>query len=197
MQNESSVLIDFNAQKPVMYRNFSLQKSATSLSLLFIGAAASLLGTNLLPMNNQLVKQSVAQLPAAIPGDINPNFTQDSDNTPGEPEKVGGAGIILGLAAGGSAVGAILYARKAQNSLKLSSTPSHSGLKTSSDSKENVISIDHASRKLQKKLLTILHNDRDAANRLLAQAKFRNPNKSIDWCVEKVIYDLERDRGMY
>lgn len=180
-----------------MYRNFSLQKSATSLSLLFIGAAASLLGANLLPINDQLVKQSVAQLPAAIPGDTNPSFTLNSDNTSGGPEKVGGAGIILGLAAGGSAVGAILYARKAQNSLKLSSTPSHSGLKTRSNSKENVISIDHASRKLQNKIMTILHNDRDAANRLVAQAKFRNPNKSIDWCVEKVIYDLERDRGMY
>jgi hypothetical protein len=161
-----------------MYHNFYLQKSATYVSLLFIGAAASLLGTNLLPMNDQLVKQSVAQLPAAIPGDTNYNFTLDSDNTPGVIEKIGSAGIILGLAAvGGSAV--IV------------------GLKTSSNSKENTIRIDHASRKLQKKLLTLVHGDRDTANRLLSQAKLRNSNQSTDWCVEKVIYDLERDRGRY
>ncbi len=181
-----------------MYRNFSLQKSATSLSLLFIGAAASLVGTNLLPMNDKLVKQSVAPLPAAILGDTNSNFTLDSDNPPGVTEKIGGVGMILGLAAvGGSAAGAILYKIKTQKPLKQSSKPFPFGLNTSFNSKENIIRIDQASRKLQKKLLTLMHNDRDAANRLLSQAKLRNSNKSIDWCVEKVIYDLERDRGSY
>ncbi len=181
-----------------MYRNFFLQKSATSLSLLLIAAAASLMGTNLLPMKDQLVRQSVAQLPAAIPDDINSNFTSDSDNTPGVIEKIGGAGTILGLAAvGGSAVGAILYARKTRNLLEPNSILSSSNLKTNSNSKEHTIRIDQANRKLQKKLLTLVHNERDTANRLLSQAQIRNPNRTIDWCVEKVIYDLERDRGRY
>ena len=83
-------------------------------------------------MNDQLVKQSVAQLPAAILGDTNSNFTLDSDNTPGVIEK-----------------------------------------------------------------MTLVHGDQDTANRLLSQAKLKNSNQSTDWCVEKVIYDLERDRGMY
>ena len=54
-----------------------------------------------------------------------------------------------------------------------------------------------ASRNLQIKLLRLLHNDRHTANRLIALAKARNPDKSIDWWVEKVIFDLERDRGRY
>jgi len=176
--------------------NLSLQDSVTSLSLLFIGVTASLLGTSILPRNDQLLQQSVTQLPAAITGDINSSFTADSgNNTPAVIEKVGGAGILLGLAAGGSAVGAILYTRKAQNSIKPSSTPSYSDLRTSPNSKENIIRIDQASRKLQKKLLTVLHGDREAANRLLSQAKMKNPNRSTDWCAEKVIYDLGRDQA--
>lgn len=54
-----------------------------------------------------------------------------------------------------------------------------------------------AARNLQIKLLRLLHNDRHTANRLIALAKARNPDKSIDWWVEKVIFDLERDRGGY
>lgn len=54
-----------------------------------------------------------------------------------------------------------------------------------------------ASRNLQIKLLRLLNNDRHTANRLIALAKARNPDKSTDWWVEKVIFDLERDRGGY
>ncbi|MBD2019412.1 hypothetical protein H6F43_04335, partial [Leptolyngbya sp. FACHB-36] len=58
----------------------------------------------------------------------------------------------------------------------------------------NPTRLDQASRKLQRRLLTLLHDDRQAADRLLAQVKLRHPDRSTDWCVEKVIYDLERDR---
>lgn len=54
-----------------------------------------------------------------------------------------------------------------------------------------------ASRNLQIKLLQLLNGDRHTANRLIALAKARNPDKSIDWWVEKVIFDLQRDRGSY
>ncbi len=54
-----------------------------------------------------------------------------------------------------------------------------------------------AARNLQIKLLRLLHNDRHTANRLIALAKARNHDKSTDWWVEKVIFDLERDRGGY
>lgn len=55
--------------------------------------------------------------------------------------------------------------------------------------------LDQANRKLQRRLLNLLHDDRQAADRLLAQVKLRHPDRPTDWCVEKVIYDLERDRG--
>jgi len=49
------------------------------------------------------------------------------------------------------------------------------------------------SRKLQKKLMRLLHDDRDTANRLISQVKMKKSNKSS---MLKVIYDLERDRGL-
>lgn len=59
------------------------------------------------------------------------------------------------------------------------------------------VSKEEPSRNLQIKLLRLLNGDHNTANRLIALAKTRNPNKSIDWCVEKVIFDLQRDRGRY
>lgn len=57
-----------------MSRNFSLQKSITYFSLLFVGAAGSLLAVQLRPTNALLV-EPVAQLPAAMPGNTtNSNF---------------------------------------------------------------------------------------------------------------------------
>lgn len=117
-----------------------------------------------------------------------------SSNTPEVVEKVG-AGVLLGIAAVGGAVGILLTARKV-NSHK-PTTLAHFSSKRSLNSKEDLISIDQASRKLQKQILRLLHDDRDTANRLLSQVKMNNLNKSIDWCVEKVIYDLDRDRGRY
>jgi hypothetical protein len=49
-------------------------------------------------------------------------------------------------------------------------------------------------RSLQRQLLSLLHNDHQAANRLIQQTKAKHPDRSIDWCAEKVIYDLQRDR---
>lgn len=54
-----------------------------------------------------------------------------------------------------------------------------------------------ANSRLQKKLLRLLHNDRNAADRLLTRTKMMHPDRSADWIVEKVIYDLERDRRSY
>ncbi len=51
-----------------------------------------------------------------------------------------------------------------------------------------------ASRPLQRKLLTLVHDDQKVADRLLTQTKLHHPERSIDWCAEKVIYDLKRDR---
>lgn len=59
------------------------------------------------------------------------------------------------------------------------------------------IRIEQVSRQLQHKLLLLLNGDRSTANRLLNLAKTRNPQKPIQWCAEKVIFDLQRDHGRY
>jgi len=73
-----------------MFHNFSLQKSATSLSLLLFGATASLLGTQLMPTNTLLVKQLAAQPTlnqwvqantSAVTTDNTPNTFTDLTNT--------------------------------------------------------------------------------------------------------------------
>lgn len=44
------------------------------------------------------------------------------------------------------------------------------------------------------KLERLTHSDKAAAARLAAQVAFVNPGKSEQWCWEKAIFDLERDR---
>ena len=49
-------------------------------------------------------------------------------------------------------------------------------------------------KSLDKQLLIMLGNDRQAALRLLRNARKNNPGRSYLWYHEKVIKDLERDR---
>lgn len=113
-----------------------------------------------------------------------------SSNNQDVVEKLGGARVLLAMAAVGGTVGVILSVRKANSLFKSRTIPSF-------NTTEDLIGINQASRKLQKQVLRLLHDDQATANRLLSQVKIKNPNRSIDWCVEKVIYDLERDRGRY
>ena len=53
---------------------------------------------------------------------------------------------------------------------------------------------DSKNRQLQSELLTLLRNDTATAKRLLKQQRQQHPGKSDNWYLEKVIYDLERDR---
>jgi len=48
--------------------------------------------------------------------------------------------------------------------------------------------------KLDRHLLLLLHQDRAAAERLVTQMQRKHPERSREWCIEKVKYDLERDR---
>ncbi|MBE9116618.1 hypothetical protein IQ249_11975 [Lusitaniella coriacea LEGE 07157] len=45
------------------------------------------------------------------------------------------------------------------------------------------------------KLLQSVNHDRALADRLLESTQRKHPGASFDWCCEKVIYDLERDRN--
>jgi replication-associated recombination protein RarA len=49
-------------------------------------------------------------------------------------------------------------------------------------------------RETEKQLLRLLNGDRRTALRLVENMKLRNPDKTEQWCWEKVIFDLQRDR---
>lgn len=118
-------------------------------------------------------------------------FVADSSPNTLEVEKLDSTRMLLGVAAlGGTAIAVVFSAKKAQQLLASSS-------RLELKSKQDPIILNQASRKLQNQLMKLLHDDRATANRLLSQVKIKNPNKSTDWYVEKVIYDLERDRGAY
>jgi hypothetical protein len=51
-----------------------------------------------------------------------------------------------------------------------------------------------ANPQLRRKLQRLLPEDRRIAERLITQIALKHPGKSADWYVEKVIYDLQRDR---
>ena len=164
------------------------------LKLLNLGAALAVLSTQITSSafateskdtNNEWQQASTEQL-------LLTGFTADSNNDTLEAAEKIDSTAILGLAALGGGVAIALSAKKAKNASKSSSR--HTGFKSSLD-EESTIRIEQANRKLQKKLLRLLHDERDTANRLLYQVKLKNPNRSVDWYVEKVIYDLERDRG--
>jgi hypothetical protein len=51
-----------------------------------------------------------------------------------------------------------------------------------------------ASPHLAKELLILVNGDTATARRLLRNVNRSNPGRSVNWCLEKAIYDLERDR---
>lgn len=155
-------------------------------SPLFTSAASATESTQARPLYSVLPNETsnvVADSANANPAVLVASSSNAPSNAPGEAENAGGVGIPLAIAAaGGVAAAVILGTRKANNPFK------------SFQGKGSTIQIDQASPKLQKQLLRLLHNDRDTASRLLAQIKLHNPNQSVNWAAEKVIYDLERDR---
>jgi hypothetical protein len=51
-----------------------------------------------------------------------------------------------------------------------------------------------ASPQLASRLLNLVNGDTPTARRLIRKVNHSNPGRSVDWCLEKAIYDLERDR---
>lgn len=49
---------------------------------------------------------------------------------------------------------------------------------------------------LRDRLLELTHGDEELITRLVAQTKAYNPDRDLLWVYEKVIRDLERDRGL-
>lgn len=137
------------------------------LKLLPIGAVLATLISTQLPSLTSTQRLQLAQSPLSTEPY---SSTEDNDSS----VKL----ITTALVAGGIAAGGYLATKQANRAKFQTDT-----------------SIDRASPKLQKKLLILLHNDRTTANRLLAHIQQINPQKSVNWAMEKVIYDLERDRA--
>lgn len=152
------------------------------LNLLHLGAAlATVVSTQFtgssLPTSTDIVVTNTNTTASIVTADSGNDILEKT-------EKIDPA-WLLGLAAVGGGVAVAVSTKKALQPFKLNSTS------------VGTIRIEQASGKLQKKLMRLLHDDRETANRLLSQAKLKHPNKSVDWYADKVIYDLERDRGSY
>lgn len=102
-----------------------------------------------------------------------------------EVQEVNGAAVLAIAALGSAGIGVALTALHERNRPFKKHTNSRFNVPPGSP---------RASPKLQRKLLRLLHEDARVADRLITQASFRYPGKAPDWYVEKVIYDLERDR---
>lgn len=100
-----------------------------------------------------------------------------------------GLGLLLAIAVVGG-VGATVY-RGRNRSHSFESKGKHYHL----DQATSPNQLSQLNGTLQHKLLRQLHGDRAAANRLLVHTKLKYPDRSMSWCAEKVIYDLERDRS--
>lgn len=103
-----------------------------------------------------------------------------------EVQEVNGAAVLAIAALGSAGIGVALttfHDRNRPSSKRIS----RNRLTTPTSSTR-------ANPKLQRKLLRLLHEDARIADRLITQASFKYPGKAPDWYVEKVIYDLERDR---
>jgi hypothetical protein len=120
----------------------------------------------------------------------------DAESQFDAPESDRNAGTAAVLSVGIVVVG-ILSLMKGKNSFKPSSTAPRSSSRHSPKSQENTIRLGSFNRELENKLLRLLHGDRQLAIRLLSQVKMKNPGRSTNWYVEKVIYDLERDHGRW
>lgn len=50
------------------------------------------------------------------------------------------------------------------------------------------------SRSTQQRLMRLVNGNRAVAARLVDRVRSQNPDRSEQWCWEKAIYDIERDR---
>ena len=136
------------------------------LKLLPIGAVLATIISTQIPGFTSTQRLQIAQsVPLADP----------YNSTSPENNNSSGTLVATGLVVGGIATAGYLATKKTKSN-------THSQL-------------DRASSKLRKKLLILLHNDSETANRLLAHTQQTNPHQSVNWAMEKVIYDLERDRA--
>lgn len=87
-----------------------------------------------------------------------------------------------------------LMARTRQKELQLQSQIKLNMAEVQPDAPELDYLPGAASKNLQNELLALLSGNGHVATRLLKHQQKLNPGRSLDWYLEKVIYDLKRDR---
>jgi hypothetical protein len=146
----------------------------TIATLISLGIISSFLPSFLFPPNKIETNPSLDLTQSSI---FN---TNTSGNTSEESDDIG---KIVGITALG--VGATSLAWYFNQSKTRSLSPA-----------QKTFSVDRVNPKLRKKLLKLVYNNEQTANRLLTGASFSHPGRSLDWLADKVIYDLQRDRGL-
>jgi hypothetical protein len=150
-------------------------KPAAKASLLISAIAGSVLAASVLT-----APPSVAS--SAMQLDSPPTNAEPSDVNPGAIAISVGGSVALCLG-----VNAIVDRQHPPSARRSAANP----LLQSSQG----VSFNRASRSLQRQMLLLLPNDQSAAHRLFTQTSLRHPGETPNWYAEKVIYDLERDRG--
>ncbi|ASC72854.1 hypothetical protein XM38_038140 [Halomicronema hongdechloris C2206] len=89
--------------------------------------------------------------------------------------------ILVGLYA--------LWRRRSGASHRMRPSSRRSGVSRGGHSDPNRVS-----RHSQRELLRLVHGNRAVALRLVATVRQQNPGRSEQWCWEKAIYDIQRDR---
>lgn len=51
------------------------------------------------------------------------------------------------------------------------------------------------SNELLQSIVRMVNHDKACAYRLIEQMKRKNPHQSMEWCIEKVLWQLQRDRA--
>ncbi|NJR37854.1 MAG: hypothetical protein HC781_02190 [Leptolyngbyaceae cyanobacterium CSU_1_4] len=129
---------------------------------------------------------SSALVAEALPAPRTETLMQITGSNTEDVQEVNGAAVLAIAALGSAGIGVALTALHEHNR----SPRKH----VSTGRLSAPIRSARANPKLQRKLLRLLHEDARVADRLITQASFKYPGKAPDWYVEKVIYDLERDR---
>jgi RNA 3'-terminal phosphate cyclase len=148
-----------------MFNLGALARFTHPVSLVLTGIVGSLLVAEAMPAPNAELMQ------------IRP--------TTEEVREVNGGAILAIAALGSAGIGiALTAAHELNRPAKQRSAPV----------RRNPTAAVKVNPQLRRKLQRLLPEDRRIADRLIAQMALKHPGKSTDWYVEKVIYDLQRDR---
>ena len=143
-------------------------------------------------LSTAIISGFLALVAPATPPPLLPQQAQSAEPSQLTIEdEVDGAKVLAIALAGSAAIGLVMSAVVEHQHPKQASQRGS----FSSNSRHHGATFDQVSHSLRNKLLRLLHEDYGAASRLFAHTSVKYPGKAPNWYVEKIIYDLERDRG--